>query len=75
MKADGSGETIALIEAYHDPTLASDLKTFDQMYKLPDPSLSVINQAGGQTNSGWAGEDRSTSSGLTRFASDEHPGG
>jgi subtilase family serine protease len=57
VKADGSGETIALIEAYHDPTLASDLKTFDQMYKLPDPSLSVVNQAGGQTNSGWAGEE------------------
>jgi hypothetical protein len=57
VKGDGSGETIALIEAYHDPTLASDLKTFDQMYKLPDPSLSVINQAGGQTNSGWAGEE------------------
>jgi subtilase family serine protease len=57
VKGDGSGETIALIEAYHDPTLASDLKTFDQMYKLPDPSLSVVNQAGAQTNSGWAGEE------------------
>ena len=34
VKGDGSGETIALIEAYHDPTLASDLKTFDQMYQL-----------------------------------------
>jgi hypothetical protein len=57
VKGDGSGETIALIEAYHDPTLASDLKTFDQMYRLPDPSLSVVNQAGGQTNGGWAGEE------------------
>src|SRR3954447_23464547 len=44
VKGDGSGETIALIEAYHDPTLASDLKTFDQMYKLPDPSLRVCER-------------------------------
>jgi subtilase family serine protease len=57
VKADGSGETIALIEAYHDPTLASDLKTFDQMYKLPDATLSVVNQAGAQMNNGWAGEE------------------
>src|SRR5438270_2149810 len=32
---DGTGQTIALIEAYHDSYLASDLHTFDQMYNLP----------------------------------------
>jgi hypothetical protein len=57
VKGDGSGETIALIEAYHDPNLPSDLKTFDRVYKLPDPALTVVNQAGGQTNSGWAAEE------------------
>src|SRR5579864_1526455 len=41
VKGDGSGETIALIEAYHDPNLASDLNTFDQAYSLPTPSLTV----------------------------------
>ena len=50
VKGDGTGETIALIEAYHNPTLASDLHTFDTMYKLPDPTLNVVNQAGAQTN-------------------------
>ena len=54
---DGAGETIALIEMYHDPNLASDLHTFDQQYGLPDPTLNVINQAGNQTDSGWGQEE------------------
>jgi hypothetical protein len=54
---DGSGETIALIEAYNDPNLASDLHVFDQANGLPDPSLSVVNQAGTKTNSVWASEE------------------
>src|ERR1700730_1379418 len=35
--ADGSGQTIALIEAYHDPKIASDLHYFDWIFSLPDP--------------------------------------
>ena len=54
---DGSGETIALIEAYHDPSLASDLATFDSAFYLPDPQLKVVNQAGTKTNSAWASEE------------------
>ncbi len=54
---DGSGETIALIEAYHDPTLGSDLHAFDQANNLPDPSLSVVNQAGAVTNPSWDAEE------------------
>ena len=57
VKGNGSGATIALIEAYHDPSLASDLNTFDQAYSLPTAILTVVNQAGSQTNSGWAGEE------------------
>jgi subtilase family serine protease len=57
VKGDGSGETIALIEAYHDPTLASDLNVFDQAYGLPTPSLTVDNLAGGLTNDGWGLEE------------------
>ncbi len=45
-KGDGTGETIALIEMYHDPNLSSDLHTFDQQYGLPDPTLTVDDQAG-----------------------------
>src|SRR5262249_31403185 len=50
-------QTIALIEMYHDPHLTADLHTFDQQYHLPDPTLTVINQAGGQTDEGWALEE------------------
>ena len=46
VKGDGSGETIALIEAYHDPTITSDLKTFDATFGLPNPTLTVVDQAG-----------------------------
>ena len=57
MPGNGSGETIALIEAYHDPSLAADLHAFDRAYSLPDPQLAVINQAGVKTNSTWASEE------------------
>jgi len=57
VKGDGSGQTIALIEEYHDANIQSDLKAFDAKYNLPDPSLTVVNQAGKQTNSSWALEE------------------
>jgi hypothetical protein len=46
---DGTGETIAIIDAYNDPNLVSDLHTFDQKFGLSDPSLTVVNQTGGST--------------------------
>jgi len=57
IEGDGSGETIALIEAYHDPFLASDLHTFDVAFGLPDPSLIVANQAGSVSNPAWSLEE------------------
>ena len=57
VKGDGAGETIALIEAYHDPTLASDLKTYDQAYDLPNPTLTVDNLAGPSIDQGWGLEE------------------
>ncbi len=63
VNGDGSGETIALIEAYNDPTIASDLHTFDVAYNLTDPKLTVESQTGtavratAQTNSGWTEEE------------------
>jgi subtilase family serine protease len=54
---NGSGETIALIEMYHDPNIQSDLATFDTKYGLPTPTLTVVNQAGNQTDSGWSLEE------------------
>ena len=57
IKGDGSGQRIALIEEYHDPNLQSDLRTFDRKYNVPRASLTVVNQAGSQTNNGWALEE------------------
>jgi subtilase family serine protease len=57
VKGDGRGETIAVIEAFHDPTIASDLNSFDQAYGLPNPTLTVDNLAGNKTNEGWALEE------------------
>jgi subtilase family serine protease len=56
VKGDGTGETIALIEMFSDPNLQSDLATFDAKYSLPNPTLTVVNLAGSQTDSSWAVE-------------------
>lgn len=57
VQGNGAGQTIALIDMYHDPNLASDLHTFDQRFGLPDPALNVIDQAGNQVNSSWGQEE------------------
>ncbi len=64
VKEAGSGVTIALIEAYNDPTIASDLKVFDQTEGLTaPPNLTVESQSGtavsatAPTNSGWTEEE------------------
>jgi hypothetical protein len=54
---DGSGQTIAIVDAYGDSKIASDLHNFDVQFSLPDPTLTVVNQSGGTSlpgnNSGW----------------------
>jgi hypothetical protein len=56
---DGSGQTIAIVDAYDDPNVLSDLKAFDQQFNLPDPpsftkAKQYIFGRGPSTNSGWA---------------------
>ena len=41
---DGSGQTIAIIDAYDDPNIASDLHAFDARFGLPDPTLTVARE-------------------------------
>jgi subtilase family serine protease len=58
---NGAGETIAIVDAYNDPKIVSDLAKFDQTFGLAaPPSLKIVNQTGGSTlpqaDSGWAGE-------------------
>src|SRR4029079_3059524 len=36
VKGDGSGQTIAIVDAYDAPNIASDLQKFDAIYGLPD---------------------------------------
>jgi subtilase family serine protease len=58
---NGAGQTIAIVDAYNDPNIESDLAKFDQTFGLAaPPSLKIVNQAGGsslpQSNRGWTGE-------------------
>jgi subtilase family serine protease len=57
VKGDGSGQTIAIIDAYHDPAIAAALQAFDQGNQLPAPSLTQVNLAGAKTDDGWAEEE------------------
>jgi subtilase family serine protease len=63
VNADGSGQTIAIIDAFANPTIQSDLKVFDQQFGLPNtdskgkPVLSVATPQGKPTvDGGWASE-------------------
>jgi hypothetical protein len=60
-KTAGSGQTIAIVDAYNDPKIASDLATFDAKFGLSaPPNFKVVNQTGGSslpaTDAGWATE-------------------
>ncbi len=60
VSATGAGQTIAIIDAYNDPNIASDLAVFDNQFGLPSSSLSVVNQSGGSAlpsqDAGWDSE-------------------
>ena len=48
LTGDGSGQTIAIIDAYNSPTIVSDLATFDSRFGLSaPPRFQVVNQYGG----------------------------
>jgi subtilase family serine protease len=58
---NGSGQTIAIVDAYNAPYISSDLGVFDAQFGIAaPPSFKVVNQSGGSslpsTNAGWAGE-------------------
>jgi subtilase family serine protease len=59
----GSGKTIAIVDAYNDPSIGSDLNVFDTTFGLPACTASngcfkKVNQSGGTSypkkNAGWA---------------------
>ncbi len=59
---DGSGQTIAIVDAYRHPSIAADLAAFDLKFGIAaPPSFKAVNQTGGpdtnvKVNSGWASE-------------------
>jgi subtilase family serine protease len=58
---NGAGQTIAIVDAYNDPNIKSDLGKFDQTFGLAaPPRFKIVNQNGGttlpQSDRGWAGE-------------------
>ena len=63
---NGAGETIAIVDAYDDPSIASDLTVFDSQFGIAAPPsfIKVGIDANGnasttsfpQADSGWAGE-------------------
>jgi hypothetical protein len=58
--ANGAGQTIAIVDAYNDPNISSDLSVFDSEFDLPAANLKVVSQTGTSklpaTDAGWAGE-------------------
>jgi subtilase family serine protease len=62
IQGNGNGQTIAIVDAYNDPNIASDLAAFDSTYGIAaPPSFSVVNQNGGSnlptSNTSWAVEE------------------
>jgi subtilase family serine protease len=44
--SDGAGKTVALVDAYNDPTASADLNTYRSAAGLPATTLKVVNQNG-----------------------------
>jgi subtilase family serine protease len=60
---DGSGQTIVIVDAFQNPTMAKDLKKFDKAFGLPDPEFKTFAPDGitpfdptDPNQVGWAGE-------------------
>lgn len=48
VKGDGAGQTIAIVDAFDDPTIAADLRRFDRQFGIVDPpGFTKVNQSGG----------------------------
>ncbi|HET7627944.1 MAG TPA: S53 family peptidase [Bacillales bacterium] len=52
----GTGQTIAIVDAYGSPTIKQDLQTFNQQFGLPPADLTVVYPDGKprRTDGGWA---------------------
>ena len=61
LSLNGAGTTIAIVDAYDNPTLIQDLHVFDQKFGLPDPNVTIAKEIDGDGNppradTGWSTE-------------------
>src|SRR5207302_6022695 len=61
VKGDGTGQTIAIVDAYDDPNIFKDLDVFDSTFGIPGGAASsfltkATPQGKPRTSSNWAGE-------------------
>ena len=61
LSLNGAGTTIAIVDAYDDPTLIQDLHVFDQKFGLPDSNVTIAKEIDGDGNppradTGWSTE-------------------
>ena len=59
----GSGETIAIVDAYSDPSIQADLNAFDAQFSLANTTVTQVNETGGtslpgtDSTGGWELEE------------------
>jgi Subtilase family len=53
----GVGQAIAIVDAFHDPYIQSDLNRFNASFGIAPTTLSIVNLAGNATDDGWASEE------------------
>jgi subtilase family serine protease len=58
VNGNGAGQLIAIVDAYAQPAITSDLATFDTTFGLPaPPSFKIYQQVGTRGNQGWGLEE------------------
>lgn len=63
VQGDGTGQTIAIVDAYSDPKIQADLNTFDAQFGLPNTTVTQVNENGGtslpgtDSSGGWELEE------------------
>jgi hypothetical protein len=63
IKGDGTGQTIAIVDAQDDPNIQADLNVFDAQFGLPAVTVNRVNQTGGtsypatDSTGGWELEE------------------
>ncbi len=59
VQGDGTGQTIAIVDAMDDPNIQADLDAFDTQFGLPNVTVNRVNQSGGtsypasDSSGGW----------------------